>query len=184
MTESPGLGIQTSVGADIVLAVGSVKEEIRRQRYEQAQDRKQRALDQISNYIPLTQIAALSGTGVGVADLGTPALGRTWTVRQLMAAANGGELAASSAANIGWYIGPNVPGTAGGTSLQFTNNWRASMANVPAILTFTSDILQVGYGAHLFVVVNGPVGQAGVNMVFTAMVKDEPSKAGIPTLVQ
>lgn len=184
MTEGPGLGIQADVGANIVLAVGSVKEQLQRLRTENLESRKQQALDRLSNYLPFTATVTLNGSGVGVADLGTPMLGRIWTLRQLMAAANGGELAVSAPANIAWYIGPNVPGAAAGTSLQFTNNWRASFANIPAILTYTSDILQVHYGDHLFVVVNGPVGLAGVNLVLTALVKDEPAKAGIPTLVQ
>jgi hypothetical protein len=181
MTEGPGLGIQANIGADIVLAVGSVKEEIRRMRAENAEDRVQRHLGRIKNYIPLTGVVTLSAGGVGVVDLGTPALGRVWTVRQLMASILNSELAASAPANVGWYIGTNVPGTAAGTSLQVTSQWRASMANVPAILTYTSDILQLRMGDHLFVVVNGPVGLANDTIVFNAVVLDEPSKVGIPT---
>lgn len=181
MTESSGLGVQANFGADIVLAVGSVKDEIRRMRAENAEDRVQRALSRIKNYIPLTAQVTLSGTGVGVADLGTPALGRVWTVRLLMASTQGGELSANVAANIGWYIGVNVPGTVAGTSLQFTSQWRASFIGIPNTITYTSDIHQLRMGEHLFVVVNGPVGLAGANMIFNAVVLDEPAKVGLPT---
>ena len=183
MTEGPGLGIQANLGADIILALGSVKEEIRRSRAENAEWEKQRALGRIKNYIPLSAQVILNGTGQGVTDLGTPALGRVWTVRQLMAATQGGELSANAAANIGWYIGTNVAGTAVGTSQQFTSQWRASFAGVPAINAFTSDILQLRYGDHLFVIVNGPVGLAAANMVFNAVVLDEPAKVGSPISV-
>lgn len=181
MTEGPGLGLQADVGANIVLALGSVKEEVRRMRAESAQAHVQRQLDRIKNYIPLTGSVQLNASGQGVFDLGTPMLGRVWTVRQLMASVQGGELSANAAANIGWYIGVNVPGTAVGTSLQFTSQWRASFTGVPAIQTYTSDILQAKAGEHLFVVVNGPVGQANAVMVFNAVVLDDPMKVGVPT---
>lgn len=181
MTDGPGLGIQADVGANIILALGSVKEQIRLQRIEQAEYNKQRALAAIKNYIPLSGSAQLSASGVGVVDLGTPALGRVWTVRQLMAATLNGELAASAAANIAWYIGTNVPGAAASTGIQVTTQWRASMSNVPSILTYTSDILQARMGEHLFAIINGPVGLANANLIFNAVVLDEPMKAGIPT---
>lgn len=181
MTEGPGLGAQVNFGADIVLAVGAVKEELRRFRAQTAEDKVQRNLARIKNYIPLSDQITLNASGQGVADLGTPALGRVWTVRQLMAAVQGGELSANAAANIGWYIGVNIAGVAVGTSLQFTSQWRASFAGVPAIQTYTSDILQLRMGDHLFAVVNGPVGQANASMVFNAMVLDEPAKVGVPT---
>jgi hypothetical protein len=184
MTEGPGLGIQADVGANLVLALGAVKEQLQRQRIEQAEERHQHALDRIKNYLPLTGSVVLTAAGVGVVELGTPALGRVWTLRQIMAAVNGGELSASAPANIGWYIGANVPGTAVGTSLQITSQWRASFTAVPSVNTYTSDILQLRMGDHLFAVVNGPVGLASANMVFNAMVLDEPAKAGIPTLAQ
>lgn len=181
MTEGPGLGIQADVGANIILALGSVREEIRRQRADAANDRVQRQLERIKNYIPYSAAVTLNASGQGVADLGTPTLGRVWTVRQIMAALLNGELSANSAANIGWYVGTNVPGTVAGTSQQFTTQWRASFAGVPALNTYTSDIIQLRYPDHLFVVVNGPVGQANANMVFNAVVLDEPAKVGIPT---
>jgi hypothetical protein len=167
-----------------VLALGSVERHIQKMRAENAEDRVQRTLSRIKNYLPLSAAVTLNASGVGVADLGTPTLGRVWTVRQLMAATLGGELAASAAANIGWYIGTNVPGTAAGTSLQITTQWRASFTAVPGINTYTSDILQLRFGDHLFVVVNGPIGQANANMVFNAVVLDEPAKVGVPTQVQ
>lgn len=181
MTEGPGLGVQANFGADVVLAVGSVKEEIRRLRAESGEERVQRALARIKNYLPLSTGVTLSAGGVGVADFGTPMLGRVWTVRQWSASTNGGELSANAAANLGWYIGTNVPGTAAGTSLQFTTQWRDSFTGIPTVHTFTSDIHQLRNGEHLFVVVNGPVGLANANMVFNAVVLDEPMKVGIPT---
>lgn len=184
MTDGPGLGIQADIGADIVLALGSVREEIKRQRADHAADRVQRTLERIKNYIPLTAATTLNANGVGVVDLGTPTLGRVWTVRQLMASVMFGELSANSAANIGWYIGVNVPSTPGTYSVQFTSQWRASFAGVPAINTYTSDILQLRMGEHLFAIVNGPVGQANASMVFNAVVLDEPMKVGVPASVQ
>lgn len=181
MTDGLGVGIQADGSANIILALGSVREEIRRQRADNAQDRVQRQLDRIKNYIPLSGSVVLNASGQGIFDLGTPMLGRVWTVRQLMASVQGGELSANAAANIGWYIGVNVPGTSVGTSVQFTSQWRASFAGVPAIQTYTSDILQAKNGEHLFVVVNGPVGQANANMVFNAVVLDDPLKVGVPT---
>lgn len=181
MTEDAGLGIQADVGANIVLALGSMSDQIRRMRAENSEAQVQRALSRIKDYVPLSAAVTLSATGTGVVDLGTPALGRVWTVRLLMAAVNGGELSANVAANIGWYIGINVPGTAVGTSLQFTTQWRDSFTGVPTLHTFTSDIHQLRMGDHLFAVVNGPVGLATANMVFNAVVLNEPAKVGIPT---
>lgn len=181
MTEGPGLGIQADLGANIILAMGSVKEEIRRMRAENAEDRVQRALSRIKNYIPLSAQVTLNASGQGVVDLGTPALGRVWTVRQIMASVNGGELSANAAANIGWYIGANIAGVGVGITQQFSTQWRAAFTGVPAIQTYTSDILQLRMGDHLFAVANGPVGQANASMVFNAVVLDEPAKVGIPT---
>lgn len=182
MTEGLGLGMEADASAKIVLALGSVKEEIHRSRVENAEYNKQRHLERIKNYIPLSQAVTLNASGQGVVDLGTPSLGRVWTVRQIMASVLNGELAASAAANIGWYIGTNVPGPAAGTgALQVTTQWRASFTAVPSIQTYTSDILQLRSGDRLFVVVNGPVGQANAVMVFNAVVLDEPMKVGVPT---
>lgn len=181
MTEGPGVGIQADVGANLLLALGTANEHLRRLRAENAEDRVQRALSRIKNYIPLSAAVTLSGTGTGFVDLGTPALGRVWTVRLLMAATNGGELSANAAANIGWYVGVNVPGVTAGSSQQFTTQWRDSLTGIPGIRTYTSDIHQLRMGDHLFAVVNGPIGLANANLVFNAVVLDEPAKVGIPT---
>lgn len=180
MTEGPGLGLQANVGADIVLAVGSVKEEIRRLRSENAEDRVQRSLSRIKNYLPLTGFTTLTAAGSGVVDLGSPSLGRVWTVRQLMAALNGSELATGVAITLGWYIGVIPAAQIGLPGLQqITAQWRASMTTVPSYTTFTSDILQVKGGEHLFAV--AATGPPNGNLVLNAMVLDEPAKVGVPT---
>ena len=176
MTEGHGIGLQANFGADVILALGSVKEEIRRMRAENAEERQQRALARIKNYIPLTQNVVLDGSGNGVMDFGTPALGRVWTVRQWGAAVNGTELVAPAASFIiGWYIGTNVAGTTN----RFTNQWRQTQFNPPVVTTFTSDIHQIRMGEHLYAVVIS--GTAGNTIVGNAVVLDEPMKSGIPT---
>lgn len=176
MTDGPGLGLQADVGANIIFALGSVREEIQRMRAENAEDRVQRALSRIKNYIPLTQTVVLDGSGNGVIDMGTPALGRVWTVRQLATAVQGFELVAPAAAFIaGWYIGVNVPGN----TTRFTSQWRLTQYNPPVVNTYTADIHQARMGEHLFAMITG--GTAGNTIVANAVVLDEPMKVGIPT---
>lgn len=176
MTEGPGLGIQATVGANLEFALGAVTEQLRRLRQENAEDRVQRALARIKNYIPLVQNVVLDAGGAGVMDFGSPALGRVWTVRQLSAAVNGTELVTPAASFvIGWYIGTNVPGN----TTRFTTQWRLTQYNPPVVNTFTSDIHQLRFGEHLFGMVAN--GAAGNDIVAQAIVLDEPMKVGIPT---
>lgn len=186
MTETPGVG--AAVGADIsfnlIAALGGVTEQIKRLRAENAEERRQAAYARLKNYISLTAATTTNASGVGIVDLGTPAFGRVWTVRQLMAAVQFGELAANLPVNIAWYVGVNVPSTPNVYSIQVTSQWRDSAAGVPVNHTFTSDIIQARYGEHLFAIVNGPVGAANTELVFNAIVLDEPMKVGVPASVQ
>lgn len=184
MTEMPGAGVDAKLTLDLTAAIGGMTEQIKRLREETAEERRQAAYARLKNYLPLSGQVTLNASGVGFVDFGTPALGRTWTVRLFTAAVQGGELAANAAANVGWYIGMLAPNNAVGTALQFTSQWRDSAAGVPVVKTYTSDIHQVRMGEHLFVIVNGPVGQANANMVFNVVVIDEPMKVGVPASVQ
>lgn len=184
MTEMPGAGVDAKLTLDLTAAIGGMTQQIKLLRSESAEERRQASYARLKNYLPLTAAVTLNASGIGFVDFGTPMFGRVWTVRLLTAAVQGGELAANAAANIGWYIGTTVPSGTVGTVTPFTSQWRDSAAGVPVVKTYTSDIHQVRMGEHLFVIVNGPVGQANANMVFNAVVLDEPMKVGIPASVQ
>ena len=184
MTELPGAGVDAKLTLDLTAAIGGMTQQIKLLREESAEERRQAAYARLKNYLPLSQAVTLNASGVGFVDFGTPMFGRTWTVRLLTAAVQGGELAANAAANVGWYIGIMVPSSGAGTLTQFTSQWRDSAAGVPIVKTYTSDIHQMKSGEHLFAIVNGPVGQANANVVFNAVVVDEPMKVSAPASVQ
>lgn len=184
MTEQPGIAVGANIDADFLVALGGVKRQLQYMRQENAEARRQAHYAQLKNYLPLTGDAILNASGVGFYDFGTPGFGRVWTVRYLSAATQGGELAAAAVVNVAWYIGVNIPGAAAATSQQFTSQWRLSTTSVPFFTTFTSTIHQLRYGEHLFVVTAGGAGATNANMVFNAVVEDEPMKVGVPTSAQ
>lgn len=187
MTELPGIAAGANVNADFLVALGGIKKQLQLLRQENHEAQRQAHYAALKNYLPLTQTVVLNSQGFGFVDFGTPAFGRVWTVREILASEQGLELTANIPANIGWYIGVNVPNTgvnAAGTAVTFTSQWRASATGVPFLNTYTSDILQARYGEHFFAIVTGPVGVANATMVFNAVVLDEPMKVSVPTSSQ
>lgn len=184
MTELPGVAVGADINAEFLLALGGIKQQLQYLRKENHEAKRQAEYARLKNYLPLTGNVVLTAGGAGFVDLGTPALGRVWTIRMLAAATQGGELAAASVVNLAWYIGVNIPGAAAGTSLQFTSQWRESTNSVPFMRTYTSDIHQLRAGEHLFAIAAGGTGSANANMVFNAVVLDEPMKVGIPIEAQ
>lgn len=184
MTEMPGAGVDAKLTLDLTAAIGGMTRQLQLLRSETAEERRQAAYARLKNYLTLSAVTTTNASGVGIVDLGTPAFGRVWTVRQLMAAVQFGELSANLPVNIAWYVGVNVPSTPNVYSLQITSQWRDSASGVPANHTYTSDIIQARYGEHLFAIVNGPVGAANTELIFNATVLDEPMKVGVPASVQ
>lgn len=184
MTELPGAAVGANISVDLVAALGGVTEQIKRLRNDNDEERRQAAYARLKNYLPLSQQVTLNASGFGFADFGTPMFGRVWTVREWTASLQGGELTANTPANIGWYVGVNVPGNTAATAVTFTSQFRDTAAGIPVVKIYTSDVMQVRYGEHLFAIVAGPVGIANANLVFNAVVLDEPMKVGVPTSTQ
>lgn len=181
MTEGLGAAVGADVSGQFLIALGDVKKQLQYMRQENAEAARQASYARLKNYLPLSGDVTLSGGGAGFYDFGTPAFGRQWTVRFLSAATQGGELAVAGVVNLAWYIGANVPAAAAGTAQQFTSQWRESTTSIPFHNTYTSTIHQLRFGEHLFVVANGGANAANANMVFNAVVEDEPMKVGVPT---
>lgn len=121
MTEMPGALVTADVGGKIVLALGGVKEELRKLRAEDNERYKQKYLASIRNYLPLSQNTILSAAGTGVIDFGTPTLGRTWTLRSLMSALAGQESILATAATEQFATTSFTAGAAANVSAPFAN---------------------------------------------------------------
>ena len=132
MTEQPGIAVGGTFNADVLLALGGVRDQLRHLRAENNEAVRQAAYARIKDYLPLTGSTVLDANGNGVIDLGTPMFGRVWTVRNLMSSILGQELAPSS---VPAFATASFPAAAAGS------------VGVPAGATITGYTAQFGQAA-------------------------------------
>lgn len=116
---------------------------------------------------PRQAAGTVPATGPLVLDLGAPAMGRRWSVRNLTVSNSAGvRTAAAGTADI--YVGnPHI---------YSADAWRWGLDPLPGAARFSSDQLDVIPQDHLFVVVEG--GTSGDVLLARAEVLDFPADHG------
>lgn len=121
---------------------------------------------------PLAASGVVPASGTLVMDLGQPAMGRRWSVRNLAVVSAAGPTG-TLAGVANWYVGnPNIFGA---------GEWAApTMATLPAFQFVSSDQCNITATNHLFCVITGGTSQQAA--FARAYVLDYPLYAGAPTI--
>lgn len=121
---------------------------------------------------PLSRGQDIPASGTVTIDLGVPAMGRQWTVKNIAVAPAAG-LSGTLGGTANWYIGnPNAFGA---------GEWAApTMTTLPAFQTLGQDQMIVTPSNHLFVVITGAT--AGQSALARAFILDYPQYSGAPTI--
>lgn len=150
-------GLLTDVMAKFHLGVQDLTKELKR-----ANDREQRRLSNIPNYVTLTRNTQTAGTDL--LDFGEPQPGRQWSLRLLSAASS---TMATNAAVVTWYIGQQVPYPTAGVLPPDFAVWQFS--SVPGFKDLSATNITVLPRQHLFA---GITGGTGASIFVSARVAD------------
>lgn len=116
----------------------------------------------------LPQAGTVPASGPLTLDLGTPQMGRAWSVRRLSVSDSSSAIATVAGAAT-WYVGPAAIPAPGNVA------WR--LATLPAVERFTGDTLRIKAGEHLICVITG--GTAAQGIIARADIADYPADAGV-----
>lgn len=150
--------------ADAVLKLHAGVNDMARQQ-KQALQLEQWKLDNLPNYISLTQTAP--NTATSVIDFGGPQPGRKWVVLYLANVADG---LVANAAVPSWFIGPNVSNNIPANLPESMFRW--AFTAHPGFQTFTGQVLQVNANERLLCAITGNPA-AGVILTANAIINDQ-----------
>jgi hypothetical protein len=115
----------------------------------------------------------IPASGFVLIDLGLPAMGRRWSIKNLAVAPAAGITSGTLGGSANWYVGN--PAAFG------PGEWAApTMTSLPAFQTMGTDQMTVTPTNHLFVVITGAT--QGQSALARASILEYPAYAGAPTI--